>query len=191
MIYHLISVQSVLKLIKLMMLYFFVTYCVLAIPLNMPFLMEQYKMDSQSSGVVIALFFLAITVPGFFITRILDLMKNHVVWVNMLMMSVGLTVIFVSHHMVLFILGAIIAGWGYGVVQPIIYDRTTKISPPRSMVMTLACVMSMNYLAVLITPFIIDFFDWIFADHKTDFIFLVNGILLAIGFLLLAWRNKR
>ena len=106
-------------------------------------------------------------------------------------MSVGLTVIFVSHHMVLFILGAIIAGWGYGVVQPIIYDRTTKISPPRNMVMTLACVMSMNYLAVLITPFIIDFFDWIFADHKTDFIFLVNGILLAIGFLLLAWRNKR
>ena len=179
------------ELIKLMLLYFFVTYCVLAIPLNMPFLMERYKMDSQSSGVVIALFFLAITVPGFFITRILDLMKNHVVWVNMLMMSVGLTVIFVSHHIVFFILGAIIAGWGYGVVQPIIYDRTTKISPPRSMVMTLACVMSMNYLAVLITPFIIDFFDWIFADHKTDFIFLVNGILLAIGFLLLAWRNKR
>lgn len=179
------------ELLKLMTLYFFVTYCVLAIPLNLPFLMQKYNMDSESSGAVIAIFFLAITIPGFFITRILDIMRNHVEWINMLIMGIGLIIIFMSHHLVLFILGAALAGWGYGVVQPIIYDRTTKISPPRNVIMTLACVMSMNYLSVLITPFIIKFFDWIFSDNNTDFIFLINGILLIIGlFFTIEKRHK-
>lgn len=169
------------KLAGLMVLYFFVTYSVLAIPLNLPFVMEQYKMDSNSSGAVIAIFFLAITLPGFFINKLLDKMGRAVNWINLLLIAIGLIAIYVSHHVVLFIIGSVLIGFGYGIIQPLIYDKTSLISTSGNVVMSLALVMSMNYLAVLISPFIIKFFGSIFATTSPDLIFIVNGMMVIVS----------
>ena len=168
------------KLLSLMALYLFTTYCVLSIPLNLPFLMEQYKMSSESSSTVISIFFLAITIPGFFITPILDKMKANVERINILLMFLGLFIIFISNSIALFIVGAVLAGFGYGVIQPIIYDKTAKISTSKNATMNLAYVMSMNYLAVVAAPFIMKFFDMIFSDNSLTIIFLINSILLLL-----------
>ena len=165
------------KLLSLMLLYFFVTYSVLSVPLNLPFLMEQYKMSSEMSGTVISVFFLAITIPGFFITRILDKTQSSVNWLNLLLMAIGLIIIFFSRHIVLFIIGSVLAGFGYGVIQPLIYDKTAKLSASGNVIMALAFVMSMNYLAVLISPFIIKMFEVVFSNNSPDFIFVVNSLL--------------
>lgn len=169
------------KLAGLMLLYFFVTYNVLAIPLNLPFVMEQYKMDSDSSGAVIAIFFLAITIPGFFITKLLDKMGSAVNWINLLLVAIGLIIIYLSHHIVLFAIGAVLAGLGYGIIQPLIYDKTSTISTSSNVVMSLALVMSMNYLAVLIAPFIIKLFGTILANNSPDLIFVTNGLMVIVA----------
>lgn len=169
------------KLAGLMLLYFFVTYNVLAIPLNLPFVMEQYKMDSDSSGAVIAIFFLAITIPGFFITKLLDKMGSAVNWINLLLVAIGLIIIYLSHHIVLFAIGAVLAGLGYGIIQPLIYDKTSTISTSGNVVMSLALVMSMNYLAVLIAPFIIKLFGTILANNSPDLIFVTNGLMAIVA----------
>lgn len=169
------------KLAGLMLLYFFVTYNVLAIPLNLPFVMEQYKMDSDSSGAVIAIFFLAITIPGFFITKLLDKMGSAVNWINLLLVAIGLIIIYLSHHIVLFAIGAVLAGLGYGIIQPLIYDKTSTISTSGNVVMSLALVMSMNYLAVLIAPFIIKLFGTILANNSPDLIFVTNGLMVIVA----------
>ncbi len=169
------------KLAGLMLLYFFVTYNVLAIPLNLPFVMEQYKMDSDSSGAVIAIFFLAITIPGFFITKLLDKMDSAVNWINLLLVAIGLIIIYLSHHIVLFAIGAVLAGLGYGIIQPLIYDKTSTISTSGNVVMSLALVMSMNYLAVLIAPFIIKLFGTILANNSPDLIFVTNGLMVIVA----------
>lgn len=166
------------KLTGLMVLYFFVTYCVLAIPLNLPFVMEQYKMDSDISGAVIAIFFLAITLPGFFINKLLDKMGRAVNWINLLLIAIGLVAIYASHHIVLFVIGSILVGFGYGIIQPLIYDKTSAVSTSSNVVMSLALVMSMNYLAVLISPFIIKLFGSIFTTTSPNLIFVVNGIMV-------------
>ena len=169
------------KLAGLMLLYFFVTYNVLAIPLNLPFVMEQYKMDSDSSGAVIAIFFLAITIPGFFITKLLDKMGSAVNWINLLLVAIGLIIIYLSHHIVIFAIGAVLAGLGYGIIQPLIYDKTSTISTSGNVVMSLALVMSMNYLAVLIAPFIIKLFGTILANNSPDLIFVTNGLMVIVA----------
>lgn len=169
------------KLAGLMLLYFFVTYNVLAIPLNLPFVMEQYKMDSDSSGAVIAIFFLAITIPGFFITKLLDKMGSAVNWINLLLVAIGLIIIYLSHHIVLFAIGAVLAGLGYGIIQPLIYDKTSTISTSGNVIMSLALVMSMNYLAVLIAPFIIKLFGTILANNSPDLIFVTNGLMVIVA----------
>ena len=166
------------KLTGLMVLYFFVTYCVLAIPLNLPFVMEQYKMDSDISGAVIAIFFLAITLPGFFINKLLDKMGRAVNWINLLLIAIGLVAIYASHHIVLFVIGSVLVGFGYGIIQPLIYDKTSAVSTSSNVVMSLAFVMSMNYLAVLISPFIIKLFGSIFTTTSPNLIFVVNGIMV-------------
>lgn len=64
------------KLVGLMGLYFFITYAVLVVTFYMSFLIDDYRIESSFSGVVISLFFLAIMLPGFFIGRIIARLKQ-------------------------------------------------------------------------------------------------------------------
>ncbi len=81
-------------------------------------------------------------------------------------------------------LGAILTGLGYGVMQPLIYDRAATSSPPNLSTLALSLVMAVNYLAILVAPFIIDAIDYLFHTSSHAFAFLFNGIVglvLAIG----------
>jgi MFS family permease len=108
-------------------------------------------------------------------------MGRAVNWINLLLIAIGLIAIYVSHHVVLFIIGSVLIGFGYGIIQPLIYDKTSLISTSGNVVMSLALVMSMNYLAVLISPFIIKFFGSIFATTSPNLIFIVNGIMVIVS----------
>ena len=66
------------KLVGLMLFYFFATYAVLAIAFYASFLVDDYKIRSSFSGVLISLFFLAIMLPGLFIDRIIRALKQNV-----------------------------------------------------------------------------------------------------------------
>ena len=65
------------KLAGLMAFYFFVTYAVLVVTFYASFLIDDYKIDSSFSGVLISLFFLAIMLPGLFIANIIRSLKDH------------------------------------------------------------------------------------------------------------------
>ena len=71
-------------------------------------------------------------------------------------------------------LGCILAGIGYGIIQPIAYDKTTRTAIPRKVTLALAFVMSMNYLAILLCPFIIDFFQSMLHVKSQQFAFIFN-----------------
>ena len=66
------------KLAGLMLFYFFVTYAVLAVAFYASFLIDDYKIDSSFSGVLVSLFFLAIMLPGLFIDKIIVRLKQNV-----------------------------------------------------------------------------------------------------------------
>ena len=70
-----------------MAVYFFATYTVLAVAFNLPFLMQHYGMSSSASGMMISIFFLAIMLPGFFITQILDRLGRNSVFISFGMIS--------------------------------------------------------------------------------------------------------
>lgn len=161
----------------LMILYFLITYMVLAVPLNLPFLMEGVGMGSENSGTVISLFFLAITLPGFFITRIADRLGSWINVVCMLAVAVGLLLVFMSKTMGVLVIGALAAGAGYGVMQPVIYDKASKTVSPDKVVMALAFVMSVNYFAVIAAPFIIKLLGVVFASSSNALVFIVNAVL--------------
>ena len=79
-------------------------------------------------------------------------------------------------------------GLGYGVIQPLIYDKTVDTAVPQKTTLALAFVMAMNYLAVLLCPFIVDFFQSLFHVRSQEFPFIFN---LCITILALIWAYRR
>mgnify|MGYP002562298369 CR=1 FL=1 len=78
------------KLVGLMLFYFFATYAVLVVTFYASFLIDDYKIDSSFSGVLISLFFLAIMLPGLFIANIIRSLKRNVNLVALVLVCVGL-----------------------------------------------------------------------------------------------------
>ena len=177
------------KLIGLMLFYFFITYAVLAVVYYASFLIDDYKIDSSFSGVLISLFFLAIMLPGLFIANIIRSLKRNVNLVALVLVCVGLLCVGVFHGKAMLAFGALCTGLGYGIMQPVIYDKAATIAPPRSATLALSFVMSVNYLAVMVCPFIVDLFRHVFGTHSDRFFF--NAVLvLAVAVVTLLRRDS-
>ena len=168
------------KLVGLMFLYFFITYAVLAITFYLPFLLQSYKMSSDLSGVMISLLFLAIMLPGMFLNNIISWLRNKINWVSLLCIGMGLLLIFLFRDPFMIGVGCIATGLGYGVMQPLIYDKTARIAPAEQATLALSFVMSVNYLAIMLCPFIVDGLEALFGIHGNRFPFVANALMVLL-----------
>ena len=175
-------------LLQLMLFYGVTTYVVLAVTFDLPFLMEAHHFSSGNSGLMISLFFLAIMAPGFFLGHIVKWMGKHTKFYSLLFIAAGLLLIWISPKEWLIIPGCMLVGLGYGVIQPLIYDETVDTAIPEKTTLALAFVMVMNYLAILLSPFITDFFQTLFHTSSKEFPFIFN---LCITLLAMWWEYAR
>ena len=176
---------NIKHLLQVMMFYGLSTYLALIVTFNLPFLMEEYHFSSGDSGGMISLFFLAIMAPGLFLNRIVGLFREKTKFYSLLCIAVGLALIWISPKEWVIAPGCILVGLGYGVIQPVIYDKTTHTAVPKKATLALAFVMMMNYLAILLCPFIIDFFQsTVFHIKSQQFAFVFN---LCITLVALIW----
>ena len=165
----------------LMIFYFAITYLSLIVTFNTSYLAEQGGMRSTDAGIIISLFFLAIMAPGFILDRIVRWLGREVNLWSLIVMGVGLVIMSTSHPTFFRLaLGAILTGLGYGVMQPIIYDKAATNAPPHLATLALSLVMVVNYLAILVAPFIIEFIDKLFHTSSHEFAYLINGIISLI-----------
>ena len=176
-------------LLQIMLFYGVTTFIVLAVIFNLSFLMEKHHFSSGNSGLMISLFFLAIMAPGFCLDKIVDELKERTKAYSLLSMALGLLLIWIAPIEWLIIPGCILVGLGYGIIQPMLYDKTTQTALPQKTTLALAFVMMMNYLAILLYPFIVDFFQWIFHTQSQEFPFIFN-LLITIVTLFWAYRRR-
>lgn len=181
-------------IVGLMLFYFIITYASLVVTFNTSYLASEGGMSSSKSGLLISLFFLAIMAPGFVLNRVMKLLGKATNLWSLLVMGVGLLVMSLPHPSFLKLaVGAILTGLGYGVMQPLIYDKAATNSPPHLSTLALSLVMVVNYLAILVAPFIIDGIDWLFVTKSYSFPFLFNGLLTLVMALitLFVFRKSR
>ncbi|MBR2301069.1 MAG: MFS transporter [Bacteroidaceae bacterium] len=179
------------SLILYMLYYFLVTYLVIVISFDLPFLMSAYGYDSGEAGTVISIFYIAIMLPGFFINSILRLLNKRITAVSFMMIASGLLIVYIARSMFIITIGAVIAGAGYGIAQPYIYERSSQLAPTSKAAFALALVMVMNYVAILLYPFIVDFFQSIIHTSSQRFSFAFNSLLaFATLFFILLYRVK-
>ncbi len=129
---------------------------------------------------MITLFFIAIMAPGFFLDKIVAAFGEKTKFVSMVSIAAGMLLIVLAPTDWVIAPGCILAGLGYGVIQPVIYDDTTRIAVPHKVTFALSFVMAMNYLAILLCPFIINVAGDLFHIHTQQFAFLFNGVIAVV-----------
>lgn len=182
-------------LVKYMLYYLLITYLVMVVSINLPFLLGEYGYDSGVSGVVTSIFFIAMMLPGLFINRIIAVLRGTILVVSLLLIALGLLDVFFNSSLAFIILGCVATGVGYGIAQPYIYDVTASLAPPQKATYALALLMTMNYVAILISPFLVDWAQDIFGIKGERFPFVLNGVVggVAVAFLLLrrVWLKRK
>lgn len=174
---------------KLMLYYLFITFLVMAVSVNLPFLMSENGHDSGSVGLVTSFFFLAIMLPGLFLNHILRFLGERVFLFSLLLICCGLLVIFFYASIMGAAVGVLLAGVGYGIAQPCIYDRTASVASLDKVTFALALVMTMNYVAIVISPPVVDILQGVAKVTSERFAFALNSCLCVIGLLFLLVRG--
>lgn len=168
--------------IRLMLFYYFITLLALNIPFNLSLYMHNLKVGNyDTSGTLISVFFLAMTLPGLFINNIISKLKSNTNFIALCCICIGLLPFTMKSELILLTIGVILIGLGYGIMQPIIYDKTAASVTPAHATYALALVMVMNYVAIITYPFILEGLSHLFrASSSSYFPFIFSIIIAAI-----------
>ena len=182
--------MNVKALIKLMAFYGLATYLVIIISFNLPFLMEEYGLSSGRAGILISLFFLAIMAPGFVLNKIMQVLGRRMYMVCLLLIACWMGIILLSRSEILIALGCVLNGLSYGIIQPLIYDKTSDVAVPHKVTLALAFVMAMNYVAILLCPFIVDAVQSLFHSDSQTFAFWLNLMVALMAMFVVMKQEK-
>lgn len=179
------------RIMGLLGLYAFVTYTVSVISYYLPFLIQEDHLSSDITGTVTALFYLAVFLPGFILPYVIKLLGQRTSLLAAVSIAAGLLLMsMASEHIKLYV-AAVLMGFGYGVFQPVIYDKATyTVTDGRKSTLSLAIVLSVNYIAVAMTPFVIDFFRDIIGTKSNHFPFILNFALTMLFAVVVVLRRK-
>lgn len=178
------------SLLKYMLYYLFITYLVMVVSINLPFRLGNLGYDSGVSGMFISLFFVAMMLPGFFINRVIAVLGKWILFFALLLIAVGLLDIYLNGSLLFIAVGCFAVGFGYGIAQPYIYDVTASLAPPAKVTYVLALLMTMNYVAILVSPFGVEAVGDITGNKGVLLPFLVNSVMAFVAMLFLFfWRR--
>lgn len=185
---------AIRMLFCLMGLYFVMTYGTEVVSYYLPFDMEHYGLSTGDVGVATAMFFLAATLSGFMLTRIITFFRERTMQVCILTCAIGLIWVVIFHGMYwAYIVGVFLMGAGYGVIQPVIYDKTSYVAPTeKDSTSYFSYLLTCNYIGISVVPFIIGAARRVFepgGDH-VSFSFLFNGIIIALVLVLAIVKRR-
>ena len=172
-------------------LYAFTTYAVSIISYYLPFLIQEDHLSSDITGTITALFYLAVFLPGFILPYVIRLFGQRTSLMAAVSIAGGLLLMALAREHFLLYIAALLMGFGYGVFQPVIYDKATyTVTDGRKSTLALAIVLSVNYIAVAVTPFIVDLFRDIFGTTSNHFPFILNFIFTLLFAVVVVLKRK-
>lgn len=172
-------------LLGTMGLYLVVGYIVVVLIFRISFIVPEAK----TAGMLSSILYLALMAPGFFINFLKKLYGRFAIAISIGFISVGMLIIVLTQHVFFIGVAIIILGFGYGFIQPVIYDKATQTSIPKKTTVTLAWVMGVNYFTIVITPWVINLFNDIFGFKEN----VLGPFIVAtvMGFLMMIYAIIR
>lgn len=190
--YHFQGRQSLRMLVALILLYLLTTYATTSISYYAPFMMDHYGMSTTQVGVVTAMYYLMCAVAGAIVGSMKKIMRGATVMLSLALCAAGLITIGLTHNFTVYVIASLATGFGYGVLQPVIYNKTTYIAPNRKLgTRYFGYVLSSNYVAIMMVPFVDGFFRRLLHAGSPGFEFVLSGVvvLLLLGWAIVERRN--
>ena len=177
----------------LIAVYFLVTFTSIAITNYSSQLTVQYGWPSNIAGDVTSVFFLLVLIPGYILPWFVKRLRGGTFFWTALMLVVGLGLFVFFHDKWAMFVGAGLTGLGYGICQPMLYDKASyTVTNPEKLTMALAFVLTANYLAIAIQPFVISGISELFhIKNENLFAFILSfGMVIAYTIVILFTRKK-
>ncbi len=183
---------AILLLVGIMVLYFIITYATDVVSYYLPFSMGHYHFSTDDVGVATSMYFAGMTLGGFLLTRVLSILRQHTMQIAILLCIIGLFMTGFLHAYWSFIIGVFFMGFGYGVVQPTLYDKTSDLAPTKEKnTAYFSYLLACNYVGIAIVPFIIGGAEKIFkAQADPNFACIFNGCVLVLLLAVAIWKHK-
>lgn len=180
------------RILSLIGIYFIITFSSISISYYCPFLIEKHDWSASLTGTITAIYFLFIFMPGFFLNFFTKLMKGRTFFYSAVIMTVGLALFSFVPVPIVMCVGAALAGLGYGICQPLIYDKASHaVGQPGKATLALSFVLTANYLAIVLAPFVISLLRTIFhVQAGGSFAFIVCFAILAV-YSAVAWLCRK
>ena len=151
----------------------------------LPFTMKHYGLTTSQVGVATAMFYVTAMIGGFSLTPFIRLVGRAGLYVCTLIMTEGLLLLGFFHTMPMYVTGVLLIGLGYGLFQPIIYNKTTELAPDKAAsTKYFSYTLAGNYVALSVIPLIVEFFQYLFHNHTADFPYFINAALLGVVFVI-------
>ncbi|MCH5226609.1 MAG: MFS transporter [Muribaculaceae bacterium] len=175
-----------------LIIYFILTYGALVISYYLPFTMEAYGMSSGKVGVATSMFYLAATLAGFGLSKVIKFTGVWTFQFAMILIALSLFGIGFIHTYASYIIGVFLLGLGYGVIQPVLYDKTSYFAPTDAKSTEyFALLLTSSYVALSAIPFIVEFFGAFLKGSKDpSFPFVLNGVIMTILAIVVVVKHK-
>lgn len=182
-----------LTLVTIMAIYCLATFGVEVVAYYLPFTMNHYHMTDSRVGVATAMFYAAATLSGFALTPFVKVLRGATVPIAIALCAAGLLATGLMHGYYTYLGAILIMGVGYGILQPVIYDKTSQLAPtPQRSTAYFAYLLTCNYVGISLVPFVISGArDLFHASADVNFSYLFNAALMGLLLIVsLIWRKK-
>lgn len=179
--YHFQGSRSTWMLVSLICLYLFLTYATTSISYYAPFCMEHFGMNTTEVGVVTAMYYLMCAVCGAVVSPLKHFFGKNTMYICLGLCAIGLFGIGFTHNFWIYAVSSLITGFGYGIIQPIIYNKTTYVAPNRKLgTQYFGYVLSANYVSIMMVPFVDGAARKIFHSTLPTFEFIFSGAVVCV-----------
>ena len=179
---------DVRRMVELFIAYFLLTFGTISISEYLPFLAQARHFNPSVTGSLTSIFFLMVFFCGISLTPIIRMLRKNTVLVCTSLCLIGMIVVSIAQNVQLVAMGIIIAGIGYGALQPLFYNKATQCVNRSSLsTKALSIILTANYSAIVIEPLVTQGICKIFNKSvESTFPFVISVVVCAI-FLLYAF----
>lgn len=179
------------KLAGVIGLYVAATYATMVVSYYLPFTMQHYGLDTGQTGVATAMYFLSATIAGFTLTPVIRVFRGMTIAAGIAVCIAGLFITGLLHEYWSYVLGIFLLGFGYGLIQPIVYDKTTRLAPTTDQATRyFSYTLAGNYIAIAIVPFVVKAAEAVTGVHTVNFSYIFNGMFMIAVLVLALVRRK-
>ncbi len=170
------------RMVALFAAYFLLTFGTISISEYLPFLAQARHFNASVTGSLTSIFFLMVFFCGIGLTPIVRMLRGKTVLVCTVLCLVGMLVVALAQDLSLVGAGVVIAGIGYGALQPLFYNKATQcVDRPSLSTKALAIILTANYSAIVVEPLITQGICKMFDKSvESTFPFVISVVVCAI-----------